>query len=138
MQRDGVRCLRDNGVDTPDPDEKGEVDFGGGDGSAVKKDPHFLHAKKCADMKATVPVSVEDVNRPWLTAAQIKAARDFAACLQTNSAPDCPRPGPDGYRKNNNSGISAWDQSSADAQCATRICAPISGNPTNQPPAKGW
>ncbi|WP_327748258.1 hypothetical protein [Streptomyces europaeiscabiei] len=138
-QRDWVRCLRDNGVDVPDPDEKGEVDFGGGDGTrALKKDPRFLDAsKKCADKKATVPESIEDANRPELTAAQIKAARDYAACMQKNGAPDYPDPGPDGYQRNNNSGIPEWDQSSAGVQRATRICAPISGNPTNQPPAKG-
>ncbi|WP_328836458.1 hypothetical protein [Streptomyces europaeiscabiei] len=140
-QRDWVRCLRDNGVDAPDPDEKGEVDFGDGDGDgtrALKKDPKFLDAsKKCADKKATVPESVENANRPELTAAQIRAARDFAACMQKNGAPDYPDPGPDGYQRNNNSGIPEWDQSSAGAQRATRVCAPISGNPTNQPPAKG-
>ncbi|MFI1031759.1 hypothetical protein [Streptomyces sp. NPDC020951] len=138
-QRDWVECLRDNGVDAPDPDEKGEVDFGSGDGTrALKKDPKFLDAsEKCADKKATVPESVEDANRPRLTAAQIKVARDFAACMQKNGAPDYPDPGPDGYQKNDNSGIPEWDQSSAGAQRATRICAPISGNPTNQPPAKG-
>ncbi|MEU3615451.1 hypothetical protein ABZ725_24430 [Streptomyces sp. NPDC006872] len=138
-QRDWVECLRDNGVDAPDPDEKGEVDFGSGDGTrALKKDPKFLDAsQKCADKKATVPESIEDANRPKLTAAQIKVARDFAACMQKNGAPDYPDPGPDGYQKNDNSGIPEWDQSSAGAQRATRICAPISGNPTNQPPAKG-
>lgn len=138
-QRDWVECLRDSGVDAPDPDEKGEVDFGGADGArALKKDPTFLKAsQKCADKKATVPQSIEDANRPKLTAAQIKVARDFAACMQKNGAPDYPDPGPDGYQKNDNSGIPEWDQSSAGAQRATRICAPISGNPTNQPPAKG-
>ncbi|MEV1066906.1 hypothetical protein [Streptomyces sp. NPDC050263] len=138
-QRDWVRCLRDNGVDAPDPDEKGQVDFGGGDGArALKKDPKFLDAsQKCADKQATVPESIEDANRPELTAAQIKVARDFAACMQKNGAPDYPDPGPDGYQRNDNSGIPEWDQSSAGAQRATRVCAPISGNPTNQPPAKG-
>ncbi|MGW0583058.1 hypothetical protein ACWD25_45705, partial [Streptomyces sp. NPDC002920] len=138
-QRDWVRCLRDNGVDAPDPDEKGEVDFGSGDGvRALKRNPKFLKAsQKCADKKATVPESIEDANRPELTAAQIKVARDFAACMQKNGAPDYPDPGPDGYQRNNNSGIPEWDQSSAGARRATRVCAPISGNPTNQPPAKG-
>lgn len=138
-QRDWVQCLRDNGVDAPDPDEKGQVDFGSGDAVlALKKDPKFLKAsEKCADKKATVPESIENADRPKLTAAQIKVARDFAACMQKNGAPDYPDPGPDGYSENNNSGVSEWDQSSAGAQRATRICAPISGNPTNQPPAKG-
>jgi hypothetical protein len=138
-QRDWVRCMRDNGVDAPDPDEKGHVDLGSGDGAlALKKDPKFRNASvNCADKQATVPESIENANRPKLTAAQIKVARDFAACMQKNGAPDYPDPGPDGYQRNNNSGIPEWDQSSAGAQRATRICAPISGNPTNQPPAKG-
>ncbi|MEV0219311.1 hypothetical protein [Streptomyces sp. NPDC050704] len=138
-QRDWVRCMRDNGVDVPDPDAKGHVDLGSGGGVlALKRDPKFLDAsEKCADKKATVPESIENADRPELTPAQIKAARDFAACMQENGAPDFPDPGPDGYQRNNNSGVPDWDQSSAGARRATRICAPISGNPTNQPPAKG-
>lgn len=137
-QRGWVQCLRDNGVDAPDPDEKGEVDFGGDKARALKKDPKFLKASvKCADKKPTVPESIEDANRPKLTAAQIKVARDFAACMQKHGAPDYPDPGPDGYQRNSNSGIPEWDQSSAGAQRATRICSPIAGNPTNPPAAKG-
>ncbi|MET7696380.1 hypothetical protein [Streptomyces sp. NPDC005485] len=140
-QRGWVQCLRDNGVDAPDPDEKGEVDFGGGGGDkllALKKDPKFLRASvKCADKKATVPESIEDAKRPRLTAAQIKVARDLAACMQKHGAPDYPDPGPDGYPTNSNSGVPEWDQSSAGAQRAIRVCAPIAGNPTNPPAAKG-
>jgi hypothetical protein len=136
-QRKWVACMRQNGIDLPDPNAKGQVDLSG-QGLALKKDPKFISAtQKCAELKATVPQGFEEANEPKLTPAQIKAKRDFAACMQENGAPDFPDPGPDGYGDNDNSGEPGWDQSSAGAKRAARICAPITDRPANPPAAKG-
>ncbi|MFF5921783.1 hypothetical protein ACFY8C_26045 [Streptomyces flavochromogenes] len=140
-KRAWVACMREHGVEMNDPDDKGQIDFGDGDAARnMKKNPKFETATKaCESVNPPMPEGLEElVNpRPELTAEQIKAARDYAACMQKNGAPDYPDPGPDGYPENDNSGVSPWDQSSAGAQRATRLCAPISGNPTGRPPAKG-
>lgn len=130
-QREWVKCLRENGVDAPDPDAKGQVDFG--DNAALKKDTKFLDAsEKCASLKAAVPESLENANQPKLTPEQIKVKRDYADCMQKSGAPDFPDPGPDGAAQG-----SEWDQTSAGAKRATRVCAPIIGDPVDQPEGKG-
>jgi hypothetical protein len=130
-QREWVNCLRENGVDAPDPDAKGQVDFG--DNAALKKDTKFLNAsEKCASLVAAVPESLENANQPKLTPQQIKVKRDYADCMQKNGAPDFPDPGPDGTAQG-----SEWDQTSAGAKRATRVCAPIIGDPVDQPEGKG-
>ncbi|MET9290447.1 hypothetical protein [Streptomyces sp. NPDC003077] len=136
-QREWVKCMRDNGIDVPDPDETGQVDLSG-QGLALKKDPKFVGAsKKCSAKKPAVPESVEAANRPKLTPEQIKTKREYAECMQKNGAQDFPDPGPDGYGGGSNSGEPEWDQSSAGAQRAMRVCAPIIGDPTNPPAGKG-
>ncbi|MGW2084695.1 hypothetical protein [Streptomyces sp. NPDC001880] len=136
-QREWVKCVRDNGVDVPDPDETGQVDLSG-QGLALKKNPKFIDAsKKCSAKKPAVPESVEAANRPKLTPEQIKAKREYAECMQKNGAPDFPDPGPDGYAGDNNSGVPEWNQSSAGAQRATRTCAPVIGDPANPPVGRG-
>lgn len=134
-RRKWVACMRQNGVDLPDPDSKGQVDMSG-QGLALKKDPKFMNAsKKCAKFNATVPQALEP-DEPKLTSEQMKTQRKYAACMQKNGAPDFPDPGPNG-NSNDNSGEPGWDQSSAGAQRATRVCAPIIGEPTNPPSGKG-
>ncbi|WP_330289940.1 hypothetical protein [Streptomyces sp. NBC_00576] len=128
-----VKCLRDNGIDAPDPDAKGNIDFGGGDNlRALKKDPKFKTASvACAEYLTAVPESVEKGNQPALTAAQIKVKQEYATCMQKNGAADFPDPGADGL------GQGEWDQTSAGAKRATRICGPIVGVPATAAPGKG-
>ncbi|MFE6774800.1 hypothetical protein [Streptomyces sp. NPDC057702] len=136
-QRVWVKCMRDNGVDIPDPSENGQVDLDG-QALALKKDPKFLEASTtCAAKQPAVPESVEAASRPKLTPEQIKVKREYAACMQKNGAPDFPDPGPDGYGGDDNSAVSEWDQSSASATRATRVCGPLIGAPTNPAPARG-
>ncbi len=132
-QRAYVKCLRQNGIDAPDPDAKGNIDFGGGDDVlALKKNPKFRTAtEKCAKYQVAVPDSVENGNQPSLSPAQIKVKLKYAECMQKNGAPDFPDPGPDGL------GQGEWDQSSASAKRAIRICGPIVGVPANPSPGKG-
>ncbi|MFF8102588.1 hypothetical protein ACF07S_23045 [Streptomyces sp. NPDC016640] len=129
-QREYVKCLRENGVDAPDPDEKGNIDFGGD--ATLKKDAKFRAAtEKCADLLAAVPESLEKGNQNKLTPEQIEVKQRYARCMQENGAADFPDPGPDGL------GQGEWDQSSAGAKRAIRICGPIVGVPENPGPGKG-
>ncbi|MEU2026327.1 hypothetical protein ABZ565_29865 [Streptomyces sp. NPDC016469] len=132
-QRAYVKCLREHGVDAPDPDAKGFIDFGAGDQRReLKQDPEFRAAQeKCAGYVSAVPESIEKGNQPKLSAAQIKVKRDYAACMQKNGAADFPDPGPDGL------GQGEWDQSAAGAKRAARICGPLIGVPENPGPGKG-
>ncbi|MET9377827.1 hypothetical protein ABZX98_27480 [Streptomyces sp. NPDC002992] len=141
-KRAWVACMRENGIQLNDPDEKGRVDFGGGDAvRGMKKDPKFLTAsEKCAPVDPPLPEDLESSLNP-LTPEEIKARHDYADCMQKNGAPDFPDPGPDG--RDDNAGSNAdpdgpsWDQSSAGAKRAARVCGPIIGEPTDPPPAKG-
>ncbi|MDQ0600199.1 hypothetical protein QF037_004544 [Streptomyces canus] len=132
-RREYVKCLRENGIDAPDPDAKGNIDFGGADIlRALKKDPKFLTAtQKCGKDLPAVPESIEKGNQPSLSAEQIEVEREYAACMQKNGAADFPDPGPDGL------GQGEWDQTSAGAKRATRICGPIIGVPATPGPGKG-
>lgn len=132
-QGEYVKCLRDNGIDAPDPDAKGNIDFGGGDNvRALKKDAKFQAASEaCAKYLTAVPESVEKGNQPALTAAQIKVKQEYATCMQKNGAADFPDPGADGL------GQGEWDQTSAGAKRAIRICGPIVGVPATAAPGKG-
>lgn len=136
-QRKWVACMRKNGIDLPDPDSKGRVDISG-QGPQIKKSSQFISAsQKCKGLMAPMPEGFEEANEPKLTPAQIKATRDYADCMQKNGAPDYPDPGPDGYTLDDNSGRQVWDQTSAGAKRATRLCAPIAGEPTDAPAGKG-
>ncbi|MFB8025288.1 hypothetical protein ACFQ6U_20875 [Streptomyces sp. NPDC056465] len=132
-QRAYVKCLRENGVDAPDPDARGNIDFGGGDQArALKKDQKFRTAtEKCAEYQAAVPESVEKGNQPTLSAEQIKVKVEYAECMRKNGAADFPDPGPDGL------GQGEWDQTSAGGKRAARICGPIVGVPENPGRGKG-
>ncbi|MFF1509223.1 hypothetical protein [Streptomyces sp. NPDC058326] len=131
-RRAWVSCLRENGVDAPDPDANGQVDLG--DGVALKKNPTFLKAsEKCAPLNRTVPKEIERRLAPKLTPEQIKTQFAFAECMQKNGAPDFPDPEPDG----NVYGDIQWDSTTAAAKQAARTCAPIIGDPVEQGPGKG-
>ncbi|MFD3529965.1 hypothetical protein [Streptomyces sp. NPDC058664] len=131
-RRAWVKCLRENGVDAPDPDANGQVDFG--DSAALKKNPAFLKAsEKCSPLSPPVPEEIERRLAPKLTPEQIKTQFAFADCMQKNGAPDFPDPAPDG----NVYGDPQWDSTTAAAKQASRTCAPIIGDPVEQGPGKG-
>ncbi|MFJ8081472.1 hypothetical protein ACIQ6Y_12715 [Streptomyces sp. NPDC096205] len=132
-KRAWVACMRENGVDLDDPDEKGQVEIGG-DGDTrrrLKLDPAFMAAtEKCASVDPPVPDGLERSLNP-LTPEQVEVRQKYANCMRENGASDFPDPGPDGY------GEGEWDQTSAGARRAARVCAPIIGEPSDPPPAKG-
>jgi hypothetical protein len=131
-QRAWVGCLREKGLDVPDPDARGVVTFR--DGASLKKDPAFLDAQqKCGHLSMPVPESVVLAQRPTLSPEQIDTRKRYATCMQHNGAPDFPDTGPEGYAV-----IGAeWNQQSASAQRATRTCAPIIGAPADPPQGQG-
>jgi hypothetical protein len=130
-QRKWVACLRDKGLDAPDPDAKGQVDLG--DASKWKRDPKALDAQeKCADLSVPVPESVEKAQQPELTAAEIRKNKRYATCMQENGAPDFPDTGEDGHFLD-----VIWDSTSSGAKRATRECASIIGVPDDAPSAQG-
>ena len=136
-QRRWVTCMRDSGIDIPDADSKGRVDLAG-QGPALKTNPKFIRASKsCSYLMGQVPQGFEEANEPLLSPSQIKIKQDYAKCMQQGGAPDFPDPGVDGYGDGDNSGQPEWDQTSAGARRATRICASIIGDSPEQHVGKG-
>ncbi|XIE78871.1 hypothetical protein AB6O49_13905 [Streptomyces sp. SBR177] len=137
-KRKWVACMREQGFDYPDPGPLGQVEIDGDTNRARKKDPKFLPAsEKCKEFNATVPMAVERAMRPRLTPEQIKTAREFADCMQKNGAPDFPDPDADGYQPSDNDGTEDWDPTTPGAKRASRVCAPIHGDPVETGPGKG-
>ncbi|MFC0601648.1 hypothetical protein [Streptomyces palmae] len=130
-QRAWVACLREQGLDVPDPDAKGRVDFG--DNRAVKSDRKYIRAQeRCADLHPTIPDELEQSLQPPLSKAEIEKRRRYARCMQEHGAPDFPDPDAKGHLEQ-----VPWDSTSAGAKRAERSCGPIMGVPRNPPPARG-
>lgn len=130
-QRKWVSCLRDAGLDAPDPDARGMVDLG--DRSKWKRDPKALEAQeKCAGLTVAVPDSVEKAQQPELSKAEIRTKQRYATCMQEHGAPDFPDSDESGHFQD-----VAWDSTSAGAKRATRACASIIGVPDDAPAPQG-
>jgi hypothetical protein len=130
-----VRCMRDAGINLPDPDAKGRVDYTAVDGNgALKKDPRFRAAtEKCKDLLPPVPDELEDKGPP-LTAEQIRYARDYAKCMRANGQPDFPDPGPDGYFPDRGGNQNPTEQEAQAMFRAGQICNPVlEGRPPTTP-----
>jgi hypothetical protein len=115
-QRAWVHCLRDAGLEAPDPDAKGRVALD----SAGKVDPTFRAAQqKCASLSVAVPAGVEE--KPTYSAEEIRYRRDYAACMRDNGEPDFPDPDASGsWPEDGTNGGSMADPRKAEA-----ICAPV-------------
>ncbi|MDX3232784.1 hypothetical protein [Streptomyces sp. ME19-01-6] len=130
-QRKYAECLRDKGVDVPDPDAKGRIEFG--DARELKADPTFRQAQeKCAEYSLPLPEELEKETRPELSAKEIATKKRYAKCMQESGAPDFPDTDDEGYFDEK-----MWDQTSAGAKRATRTCAHIIGRPANPGKGKG-
>jgi hypothetical protein len=84
-----ARCLRDHGLDAPDP----------GEGGPVKIRPGTTVDKKrlSAAYEACRPFAPPDSPKArGLTPAEVDQVRQFAVCLRDNGVPDWPDPEPDG------------------------------------------
>ncbi|MFI6333216.1 hypothetical protein ACIBBG_33725 [Micromonospora chersina] len=114
-QRAWVKCLRAEGVDVSDPDPKGSVSFNGN----PKKDPKFLTAsQKCFSLQQPRPAEPNDK----VSAEDLEIARRYAQCMRANGVPEFPDPGPDGIQPERPDGSPLWDQTSAAAIRAGKIC----------------
>ncbi|MEU9199345.1 hypothetical protein [Streptomyces sp. NPDC048332] len=130
-QRKWVSCLREAGLDAPDPDARGMVDLG--DQSKWKRDPKALNAQdKCADLSVAVPDSVEKAQQPEMSEEEIRTKQRYATCMQEHGAPDFPDTDASGYSQD-----VAWDSTSAGAKRAARACASIIGVPDDAPTPQG-
>jgi hypothetical protein len=87
-------CMRENGVDMPDPevDENGGVKFGGpaAGGQPVDREKVQAAQEKC---KQYLPNGGEP---PKLTTEELDQMRKFSQCMRENGYPDFPDPQPDG------------------------------------------
>lgn len=130
-KRKWVACLREDGLDAPDPDAKGNVDLG--DARKAKQDPKFLAAQeKCQSLVVPVPDSLEREMQPELSAQEIARKKQYATCMQENGAPDFPDTDDKGFSRE-----VAWDSTSAGAKRAQRACGEILGIPDDGSEAKG-
>jgi hypothetical protein len=111
-----AQCLRAAGLDVADPDPQGNIDLG----SVKSSGQGRAAAIRCGKDLPPHPDELNPPKQPQ-TAAQIEKARQYARCMQANGAPDFPDPGPDGYFD----GDTTWDQTTAGAARATRLCTPI-------------
>lgn len=87
-----AKCMRDNGVDLPDPepDGNGGFDYGMADAGVDVSDPNFRKAvRACRDK---LPGGGKD----YLDDPEVQAQlREFAQCMRDNGV-DVPDPDPDG------------------------------------------
>lgn len=122
-----VTCMREAGINLPDPGPKGEIDFSAlGDAGTLKRDPKFVAAgEKCKNLLPPVPEELQDKGPP-LTAEQIGYAREYAKCMRANGVPDFPDPGPDGRSSGWPTG-QITEQQAAAAFRAGQICEPVLG-----------
>ena len=99
-----AQCMRDNGVDMPDPevDSEGRVAFGapaGGGGAADREKTQAAH-EKC---KQHLPNGGQP---PKLSDEELEKMRKFSQCMRENGYPDFPDPEPEGgIRIDSESGV---------------------------------
>jgi hypothetical protein len=134
-QRKWVKCYREQGLDLPDPDAKGAIDFSkvGGNGK-LKTDPKFLAAtEKCASLSPTIPAELK--KEPPQSAEVTAHRREYARCMRANGAPNAPDPGPDGnYPDAPDNGATESPQQVAAEFRAGQICEPVlDGKPPTTP-----
>lgn len=88
-----AQCMRDNGIDMPDPQvDGGRVRFGAPPegGGEVDRDKARAAQQAC---KHLLPNGGEP---PKLSAEELEKARQFSQCMRENGYPDFPDPQPDG------------------------------------------
>ena len=126
-----VGCMRDNGINLPDPGPRGEVDLSGI--GLAKADPQFLTAsQRCASLYPPMPEELQDQGPP-LTPQQIEYVRRYATCMRDNGVPNFPDPDERG-RFSRGGVFATTEQEAAAIARAGQICEPlIDGRPTGTP-----
>ena len=86
-----AQCMRDNGVEMPDPEVHGDrVTFGMPEGGAADRDKTQAAHEKC---KQHLPNGGEP---PKLSDEDLEQMRKFSQCMRDNGFPDFPDPEPGG------------------------------------------
>lgn len=119
-QRKYAQCLRAGGIEVADPDADGNVDIS--DVKRKRDRQQLAVLTRCGKGLPPRPRELGDKGKQPLSKDEIERARRYARCMQANGAPDFPDPGPDGYFDGDGP---EWDETSAGAQRALRICTPI-------------
>jgi hypothetical protein len=103
-----AQCMRDNGVDMPDPqvDGDGRVRMGGPAAGAADRDKAKAAHEKC---KQHLPNGGEP---PKLSDEDLDKMRKFSQCMRENGYPDFPDPQPEGGIRIENNGNSDMDPES--------------------------
>ena len=125
-----AQCMRDNGVDMPDPKVDGDkVTMEGPAGGADAGDREKVRAaqEKC---KQYLPNGGEP---PKMSDEDIEKMRKFAQCMRENGYPDFPDPQPEGGFRIENDGSSGMDPESqqwkdAHAKCEQHMPARPGGD----------
>jgi hypothetical protein len=127
-----VKCLRDAGLNVPDPGPRGQIDYSAL-GPNPKKDPKFLAAQqKCAGMLPPVPKELEE-KQPPLTPLQIARAREYAKCVRAHGLPDFPDPDAEGHWPEREP-VQMTEEETRRSFLATQTCVPIlDGRPPATP-----
>lgn len=131
-QRAWVKCMREHGYDLPDPDAKGNVDFGAfmAERKLAKTDPGLVAAQQaCLSLRKAAPAD----SPPPVTAEQLANRRKYAKCMRDNGVTDWPDPGPDGEWPNTGA-LSGSPAHPERMERAIQVCDPvIDGRPTASP-----
>lgn len=117
-----AECMRENGVDLPDPriDDDGRLTFAGGLGDIDPNDPDVETAfDACQGELPDIGRAIEF--DPEQEAAFADAQLEFARCMRENGV-DIPDPTGDGFTIDPNSGI---DPTDPDVLAAIEECRPI-------------
>jgi hypothetical protein len=134
QMRKFAQCMRDHGVNMPDPeiDSEGRVgiQFGGGDAPDTPENREKFEAaqKECQQY---LPNGGEP---PKLDPADVEKLRQFSKCMRENGVPDFPDPADDGSLRiqfdNRNGGTDPNSQAFKDAQAKCQQYMP-------RPPGSG-
>lgn len=115
-QRQLVQCMRDNGVDMPDPEPGGGIRIGGPGQGLNPGDPRLQQAmEKCRQF---MPNGGEPVK---LSPEQLEQARKFAACMREHGI-DFPDPDPNSGAIRINRGDGRINPESEQFQAAMKAC----------------
>ncbi|GAA2264985.1 hypothetical protein GCM10009853_017910 [Glycomyces scopariae] len=117
--QDFAECMREQGVDFPDPDPDGGFEGAEELREAMENEPEAVEA--CEEHLASGEMSLDD---PEIQAALL----DFAQCMRDNGVEDMPDPGTDGF------GPDLMDQESADPDwdAAIEACQDLLGEVRDQ------
>lgn len=113
-----TQCMRDQGIDMPDPGPDGNV-FGGG---SADKEKLAAATRACREY---MPGGGE-LQQP--SAGQIEQLREFAQCMREHGVPDFPDPNANGLMDIQSAGIDPESDAYQSAEEACHSLQPVPGS----------